>query len=357
MPTATLEITAPDDFHVHLRDDAMLRQVAPLTARQFARALVMPNLKPPVTNVAQALAYRGRILAALPAGSTFTPLMSLYLTDNTPPEEIARARASGAVVAVKYYPAGATTHSDAGVTAVERCYRVFEAMERASMPLLIHGEATGTDIDIFDRERRFVEHTLAALVERFEGLRIVVEHITTAVAADFVHAAPARVAATITPQHLRYNRNHIFAGGIRPHYYCLPILKRETDRLALVRAATGGGAKFFLGTDTAPHARHTKENDCGCAGVFSAASALELYLAAFEEAGAIERFEAFASWHGADFYGIPRNRARIRFERTGTAIPAVVGEGALALVPMEAGTTTPWRLATTSAAGGDPGGS
>ncbi len=343
----TITITRPDDWHLHLRDGAAMRDVLPHTAARFARAIVMPNLKPPVTTTELALAYRERIRGALPPGGRFEPLMTLYLTDNTPPAEIARARDSGAVHAVKYYPAGATTNSDSGVTALEKCFPVLEAMEKAGMPLLVHGEVTDADIDVFDRERVFIERTLAPLVERFQGLKVVMEHITTREAAAFVTAAPQRVAATLTPQHLLLNRNALFTGGVRPHNYCLPILKREVHRAALVAAATGGNPKFFLGTDSAPHARHTKENDCGCAGMYTAHAGIELYAEVFAAAGALDRLEAFAGHFGADFYGLPRNTGKITLQQQPWEVPASVPFGADTLVPMRAGGTVQWRIAGT----------
>lgn len=343
-----ITITRPDDWHLHLRDGPAMRDVLPHTAVRFARAIVMPNLRPPVTTTALALAYRDRILAALPSdplSSRFEPLMTLYLTDNTPPEEIVRARGSGAVQAVKYYPAGATTNSDSGVTDLAKCRAVLEAMERSGMPLLVHGEVTDADVDIFDRERVFIERTLAPLVKSFPGLKVVMEHITTREAAEFVAAAPPRVAATLTPQHLLLSRNALFAGGVRPHNYCLPILKREVHRTALVAAATSGNPKFFLGTDSAPHARHTKENDCGCAGMFSAHAGIELYAEVFAAAGALDRLEGFASHHGADFYGLPRNTEKITLVRESWAVPPSVPFGADTLVPMRAGDSVHWRIA------------
>ncbi len=343
----TITITRPDDWHLHLRDGAAMRDVLPHTAARFARAIVMPNLKPPVTTTELALAYRERIRGALPPGGRFEPLMTLYLTDNTPPAEIARARDSGAVHAVKYYPAGATTNSDSGVTALEKCFPVLEAMEKAGMPLLVHGEVTDADSDVFDRERVFIERTLAPLVERFQGLKVVMEHITTREAAAFVTAAPQRVAATLTPQHLLLNRNALFTGGVRPHNYCLPILKREVHRAALVAAATGGNPKFFLGTDSAPHARHTKENDCGCAGMYTAHAGIELYAEVFAAAGALDRLEAFAGHFGADFYGLPRNTGKITLQQQPWEVPASVPFGADTLVPMRAGGTVQWRIAGT----------
>ncbi|MBX3665798.1 MAG: dihydroorotase [Burkholderiales bacterium] len=343
----TITITRPDDWHLHLRDGAAMRDVLPHTAARFARAIVMPNLKPPVTTTALALAYRERIRAALPPGSRFEPLMTLYLTDNTPPAEIARARQSGIVHAVKYYPAGATTNSDSGVTALEKCFSVLAAMEEAGMPLLVHGEVTDAGVDVFDRERVFIERTLAPLVERFQGLKVVMEHITTREAAAFVTAAPPRVAATLTPQHLLLNRNALFTGGVRPHHYCLPILKREVHRAALVAAATGGNPKFFLGTDSAPHARHTKENDCGCAGMYTAHAGIELYAEVFAAAGALDRLEAFAGHFGADFYGLPRNAEKITLLQEPWNVPASVPFGADTLVPMRAGAAIQWRIAGT----------
>ena len=340
-----ITITRPDDWHLHLRDGAAMRDVLPHTAARFARAIVMPNLRPPVTTTALALAYRDRIRAALPAGSRFEPLMTLYLTDNTSPAEIATAKQSGAVHAVKYYPAGATTNSDSGVTAIEKCFPVLEAMERAGMPLLVHGEVTDAEIDMFDRERVFIERTLAPLTARFRKLKVVMEHITTREAAAFVTAAPPTVAATITPQHLLLNRNALFAGGIRPHHYCLPVLKREVHREALIAAAISGNPKFFLGTDSAPHARHTKENDCGCAGMYTAHAGIELYAEVFAAAGALDRLEGFASQFGADFYGLPRNTGKITLEHQPWQVPASVPFGDDTLVPMRAGAEIQWRIA------------
>jgi len=339
-----LTLTQPDDWHLHLRDGADMVAVLPDTARRFARAIVMPNLKPPVTTTAQAQAYRDRIVAALPAGSTFEPLMTLYLTDNTPADEIRRAKASGFVHAVKLYPAGATTNSDSGVTDVERCHGAIEALAEAGRPLLIHGEVTDPRVDVFDREHVFIERTMAPLVRRFPQLKIVFEHITTTQAAQFVRAAPANVGATITAHHLLLNRNALFQGGVRPHHYCLPVLKREEHREALVQAATSGNPKFFLGTDSAPHARHTKETDCGCAGVYTAHAAIELYAEAFEAAGALDRLEAFASFHGADFYGLPRNTGRITLEKRAWKVPEALPYGRHTLVPMRAGSSVGWSL-------------
>jgi dihydroorotase len=341
----TIAITRPDDWHLHLRDGAQLRAVLPDTARRFARAIVMPNLKPPVTTTRLALEYRDRILAALPAGARFQPLMTLYLTDNTPPAEIAAARASGAVHAVKYYPAGATTHSDVGVTDIARCRGVLEAMEKHDMPLLVHGEVTEPEVDVFDRERVFIERVLTPLVSRFPGLRVVLEHVTTREAVDFVSAAPPRVAATITAHHLLLSRDALFAGGIRPHLYCLPVLKREGHRRALVKAATSGHARFFLGTDSAPHARHTKETTCGCAGIYTAHAALELYAEAFAAAGALDKLEAFASRHGAQFYRLPVNGDSITLTETPWPVPEEIAFGPDRLVPLRAGASVAWKLA------------
>jgi dihydroorotase len=338
-------IIRPDDWHLHLRDGEHLRAVLPDTARRFARAIVMPNLKPPVTTTRLALAYRERVLGALPAGMKFEPLMTLYLTDNTPASEIGEARASGRVHAVKYYPAGATTHSDAGVTDIARCARALEAMERHGMPLLIHGEVTDPEVDVFDRERIFIERVLTPLVDRHPGLKVVLEHITTREAAELVSAAPPRIAATITAHHLLLNRTAIFAGGVRPHHYCLPILKRETHRQALVKAATSGSPKFFLGTDSAPHARHTKETDCGCAGIYTAHAGIELYAEAFAAAGALDRLEGFASRHGPGFYGLPVNADTVTLVETAWTAPADIPFGGDRLVPLRAGAGIAWKLA------------
>lgn len=339
-----IEILRPDDWHLHLRDGHYLRAVAPDTARRFGRAIVMPNLKPPVTTTALAVAYRERVLAAVPAGSKFQPLMTLYLTDNTSPAEIRTARESGAVHAVKYYPAGATTNSDSGVTDISRCYGVLEAMAEQGMPLLVHGEVTDASVDIFDRERVFLERVLAPLVQRFPRLKVVVEHITTREAAQFVREAPPNIAATITAHHLLINRNALFAGGIRPHMYCLPVVKREHHRQALVEAATSGNPKFFLGTDSAPHARHTKENDCGCAGIYTAHAAIELYAEAFDRAGALDKLEGFASLHGPAFYDLPPNAGRITLVREPWKAPASCHYGDDALVPFRAGETIAWKI-------------
>jgi dihydroorotase len=340
----TLTLTRPDDWHLHLRDGALMQSVLPDTARQFARAIVMPNLRPPVTTTAQALEYRARILAALPAGMQFQPLMTLYLTDNTNAEEIRQAKQSGVVHAVKLYPAGATTNSDAGVTDLRKTYAALEEMQRCSLPLLVHGEVTSADIDIFDRESVFIERVLQPLLKDLPELRVVFEHITTSEAAQFVTSAPDTIAATLTPQHLLYNRNAMLVGGIRPHYYCLPILKRETHREALVKAATSGNQKFFLGTDSAPHAQHTKENACGCAGCYSALCAIELYAEVFEAAGALDKLEGFASFYGADYYGLARNTEIITLRREEWQVPASVGFGEHQLVPLRAGEMMKWKL-------------
>ena len=345
MTPQTLAITRPDDWHLHLRDGDAMRSVVGATARVFARAVVMPNLTPPVTTVELAAAYRERIAAALPPGSRFAPLMTLYLTDNTPAAEIARAHASGFVIGVKYYPAGATTNSDSGVSDLARTYAVLAAMEKQGVPLLLHGEVTDPDVDIFDRERIFVDRVLTRIARDFPALKIVLEHITTREAVDFVVAVPPNVGATITAQHLLYSRSALFVGGIRPHYYCTPILKREVHRQALVRAATGGNPKFFLGTDSAPHARHLKENACGCAGCYSAHAALELYAEAFEMAGALDRLEAFASFHGADFYGLPRNTDRLTLRREAWTVPEAYPFGEHSVAPLRAGERVLWRTA------------
>ncbi len=341
-----LTLTRPDDWHLHLRDGQALAAVVTATAAVFARAIVMPNLQPPITTVAAAAAYRDRILAAVPAGfkAAFTPLMTLYLTDATAQDEIRRAMASGFVPAVKYYPAGATTHSDHGVSALSRVSGTLAAMEREGMVLCVHGEVTDPDVDVFDREKVFVDRALAQIVSDFPGLRVVVEHITTREAAQFVADAGPGVAATITPQHLLYSRNAMFVGGIRPHYYCLPILKRETHRQALVAAAVSGNPKYFLGTDSAPHARHTKEQACGCAGCYSAPIALPLYAEAFEDAGALDRLEGFASHFGADFYRLPRNVDQVTLERLSQTVPESLPYGEYTIVPLRAGETVRWRV-------------
>jgi dihydroorotase len=341
--TDTLTITRPDDWHIHFRDGAAMRSVLPDTARVFGRAIAMPNLKPPVVSVAEAAAYRDRLLAAAGAAA-FDPLMTLYLTDNTQPDEIRRARASGFVHAVKYYPAGATTNSDSGVTELAKAYRAIAAMEEVGMPLLLHGEVVDAEVDVFDREAVFIERHLVRLMNDFPRLKIVLEHITTRQAAEFVVAAPANVAATITVHHMLYNRNAMFRGGIRPHMYCLPVLKREQHRQALVAAAISGNPKFFLGTDSAPHAVGAKEAACGCAGIYSAHAAIELYAEAFEDAGALDRLEAFASFHGADFYGLPRHADTITLRRENWTAPARLGLGDEALIPLRAGETIRWRV-------------
>jgi dihydroorotase len=339
-----IAITRPDDWHLHLRDGDVLADALAHTARCFARAIVMPNLKPPVVDTAKALAYRRRILDALAPGSDFQPLMTLYLTDETTPEEIATAKASGHVFACKLYPAGATTNSENGVTDPVGCYPVFEAMQREGLPLLVHGEVTDDHVDIFDREQRFIEERLAPIVREFPALKVVFEHVTTAEAVDFVRAGPATLGATITPHHLLYNRNAMLAGGIRPHLYCLPVLKRERHRVALVSAATGGHPRFFLGTDSAPHPIGDKETACGCAGAFSAHAAIELYAEVFEQAGALDRLEGFASHHGADFYGLPRNEGTIRLRRESWSVPPSYPFGASRVVPLRARETVSWRL-------------
>jgi dihydroorotase len=336
-----LTITRPDDWHLHLRDGEMLAAVLPDSARRFARAIVMSNLRPPARTLAEALDYRQRILAAVPAGMRFEPLMTLYLTDNTDPAEIARAHASGVVHAVKYYPAGATTNSDSGVTDIRRVDAVLDAMQAAGLPLLLHGEVTDADIDIFDREAVFIDRILTPLLARFPRLKIVLEHITTRQAAEFVVAAPANVAATLTAHHLLYNRNAMLVGGIRPHYYCLPVLKRESHRQALVEAAISGNPKFFLGTDSAPHAKQAKETACGCAGCYTAHAAIELYAEAFAAAGALDKLEAFASFHGPDFYGLPRNTDKITLLSETHLVPPDHPAG---VVPLRAGEALNWRL-------------
>jgi dihydroorotase len=339
-----ITITRPDDWHLHLRDGEQMRAVLPDTVRRFARAIVMPNLKPPVTTTRLALEYRSRILAALPPEARFEPLMTLYLTEAMPPAEVARARASGAVHAVKYYPAGATTHSEAGVTDLARCYRVLEELQKQGMPLLVHGEVTDPAVDVFDREKAFIERVAAPLVERFPELKIVIEHITTREAVEFVSAAPPRVAATVTAHHLLLNRGALFAGGLRPHHYCLPVLKREEHRTAVLGAATSGNPKFFLGTDSAPHARGAKEADCGCAGIYTAHAAIELYAEAFAAAGALDRLEGFASHFGARFYGLPVNRDTLTLEERSWSVPRELSFGAETLVPFRAGASVGWSL-------------
>ena len=341
--TDTLTITRPDDWHIHFRDGAAMQSVLPDTARVFGRAIAMPNLKPPVVSVADAGAYRERLLAAA-VGTAFEPLMTLYLTDNTQPEEIHRARASGFVHAVKYYPAGATTNSDSGVTELSKAYPAIAALEEIGMPLLLHGEVVDSDVDVFDREAVFIERYLTRLLRDFPRLQIVLEHITTRQAAEFVAAAPANVAATITVHHLLYNRNAMFKGGIRPHMYCLPVLKREQHRQALIAAAISGNPKFFLGTDSAPHAVGAKETACGCAGIYSAHAAIELYAEAFEDAGALDRLEAFASFYGADFYGLPRHADTITLKRESWTLPESLAMGSERLVPLRAGESLKWKV-------------
>jgi dihydroorotase len=341
--TEALLITRPDDWHLHLRDGAALAAVVAHTARQFGRAIIMPNLKPPVTTTAMALAYRDRIRQALPPGSAFEPLMTLYLTDRLPPDEIRRAKAAG-VVAVKLYPAGATTNSDAGVTDLSRVHATLEAMQREGLLLLVHGEVTDPAIDLFDREALFIDTQLTGLRRDFPELKIVFEHITTREAAQYVAEAGPRTAATITAHHLLYNRNAIFTGGIRPHYYCLPVLKREEHRRALMAAATSGGAKFFLGTDSAPHAAHLKEHAVGCAGCYTALTALELYAEAFDSVGALDRLEGFASHHGADFYGLPRNTGTVTLRRERWTVPDTLPFGEATLKPLRGGESLAWRL-------------
>ena len=339
----TLTLTRPDDWHLHVRDGDALHTVVPHTAAQFGRAIIMPNLRPPVTSAAQALAYKERILAAVPPGVQFEPLMTLYLTDNLPPSEIARAHGAG-VVAAKLYPAGATTNSDAGVTDLKKVYKTLEALQRAGMPLLVHGEVTSPDIDLFDREAVFIDTQLIPLRRDFPELKIVFEHITTLEAAQYVAGADRFTVATVTAHHLLYNRNALFTGGIRPHYYCLPVLKRETHRAALVQAATSGSDRFFLGTDSAPHPAHLKEHASGCAGCYTAHAAMELYAEAFDAAGALDRLEGFASFHGADFYGLPRNTGTITLRRESWTPPDSFPFGEADLKPLRAGEALPWRL-------------
>ena len=339
-----ITITRPDDWHLHLRDGDFLRAVLPDTARRFARAIVMPNLKPPVTTTARALEYRGRILAALPAGLKFEPLMTLYLTDGTTADEIRRAKKSGIVHAVKYYPAGATTNSDAGLAGLSLCDDALGAMQECGLPLLVHGEVTARDVDIFDRERFFIDRELAPALEKFSRLRVVFEHITTSEAVQFVLGSPPRVAATITAHHLLLSRNALFEGGIRPHHFCMPILKREEDRQALIRAAMSGNSKFFLGTDSAPHARSTKEAACGCAGIYTAHAGIELYAEIFGACNALDKLEGFASTFGADFYGLPRNQDKITLVKEAWGVPEKLPFHNDALVPFRAGGTVGWRV-------------
>jgi dihydroorotase len=345
MTTESITITRPDDWHLHLRDGDILNSVAPFTAKQFARAIVMPNLKPAVTTVKQAVDYLDRILAAV-EGSDFEPLMTLYLTDNTSAEEIIAARKSCFIKGVKLYPAGATTNSDEGVTDIRKCDAALEEMQRAGIPLLVHGEVTDSSVDVFDREKVFIDRVLMPLMQRFPELKIVFEHITTADAVDFVLDTGPQMGATITVHHLMYNRNAMFEGGIRPHHYCLPVLKRETHRQALLRAAASGSSKFFLGTDSAPHAKNLKESACGCAGIFSAHAAIELYATVFDLIGALDKLEAFASFHGPDFYGLARNSGTITLEKTGQTIPDSYPMADQSVVPLMAGQTIPWKISS-----------
>lgn len=340
----SITLIRPDDWHLHVRDDDVLKDIIPHTAARFGRAIIMPNLKPPVTTTAQAQAYQQRILAAVPTGINFTPLMTLYLTDNMQPSEIATAKQSGIIHAVKYYPAGATTNSDAGVTDLKKTYAVLERMQIQGIPLLLHGEVTDSDIDIFDREAVFIDKVLLPLRKEFPELKIVLEHITTAQAVEFVLSTPDNVAATITPQHLLFNRNDIFKGGIRPHYYCLPILKREQHREALVKAATSGNSKFFLGTDSAPHAQSAKESACGCAGMYSAHAAIELYAEAFEQNNALDMLEGFASKFGPEFYQLPVNTDKITLIKETQQIVDFYEFGNERLIPLKAGETIQWKL-------------
>ena len=338
----TLTITRPDDWHLHVRDGAALASVVPHTAAQFGRAIIMPNLRPPVTTTVQALSYKERIAQAVPAAMAFEPLMTLYLTDVTPPDEIARAAEAG-IVALKLYPAGATTNSDAGVTDIRKTYKVLEAMQRAGLKLLVHGEVTDSEIDLFDREAVFIDRVMAPLRKDFPELKVVFEHITTKEAAQYVAEADAHTTATITAHHLLYNRNAIFLGGIRPHYYCLPVLKREVHRQALVQAATSGSPKFFLGTDSAPHPAHLKEHASGCAGCYTALTALELYAEAFEAAGALDKLEGFASFFGADFYGLPRNSGRVTLRKEAWTVPDEVAFGETVVKPLRGGEVVHWK--------------
>ncbi len=343
--TKSITITRPDDWHLHVRDELTLSSVIGHTARQFARAIIMPNLKTPVVSTTDALAYRQRILDSLPDGSHFTPLMTLYLTDNTRAEEIIRAKASGLIHAVKLYPSGATTHSDAGVSDIEKTYDTLATMAEVGMPLLVHGEATQAEIDVFDREQVFIENTLIPVLDKIPELRVVLEHITTREAVDFISNGPERVGATITAHHLLMNRNAMFKGGIRPHNYCLPVLKRETHRLALIEAIRSGHPRFFLGTDSAPHNKHSKESACGCAGIYTAHAALELYLEAFENAGVLDKFEAFASFNGADFYGLPRNTDKITIHKQTWQVPSEYPLGNdESIVPLRAGEELNWSF-------------
>lgn len=344
-----ITLLRPDDWHIHLRDGAVLAHTVADVARTFARAIIMPNLVPPVRNTAEADAYRQRILAARPAGSQFQPLMVLYLTDNTSAEDVRTAKASGFVHAAKLYPAGATTNSDSGVTSIDKIFPALQAMAEVDLPLLVHGEVTRAEVDVFDREKRFIDEQLSRVVERFPSLKVVFEHITTSDAVQFVNAASSNVGATITAHHLLYNRNHMLVGGIRPHFYCLPILKRNTHQEALLDAATSGSAKFFLGTDSAPHAKHAKEAACGCAGCYTAYAAIELYAEAFEQRNALDKLEAFASHFGPDFYSLPRNTDRITLVREEWTAPASLPLGEHTVIPLRAGENLRWRLLETPA--------
>lgn len=344
----TLTITTPDDWHLHVRDAAAMAAVVPHTAARFARAIIMPNLKPPVVATEQAIAYRNRILQTLPEGHPFNPLMTLYLTDNTPPDEIHSAKRSGQVVAVKYYPAGATTNAQDGVTDIRNTYATLAALEEAALPLLVHGEVTDPGVDVFDREKYFIDRVLEPLTRKFPQLRIVFEHITTSQAVEFVASQGEQIAATITPQHLLFNRNELFNGGIRPHYYCLPVLKRESHRAALLAAATSGNPKYFLGTDSAPHSRLRKETACGCAGIYSAHAGIELYAQIFEGVDALDKLEGFASYFGADFYRLDRNTTQITLQREAWQVPQHYPMGNDELIPLLAGEYLDWRLVTPS---------
>ena len=339
-----ITFTRPDDWHVHLRDGDEMRAVVADTARRFARAIIMPNLTPPVTTTKMAMAYRGRILAALPKRSKFEPLMTLYLIDKTSPQEIVKAKQSSIVHGVKYYPAGATTHSAPGVIDLKKCFAALEEMQKQDLPLLVHGEVTDSEVDVFDREKVFIEHVLLALTQRFSQLRIVLEHITTREAVEYVKSAPDNIAATITAHHLLLNRSAMFSGGLRPHHYCLPVLKREMHRQVLIKAATSGYPKFFLGSDSAPHSKNAKEAGCGCAGIYTAHAAIELYAEAFEQAGALDKLEAFASFHGADFYRLPRNTSTITLTKQSWKVPRSLSFGDETLVPMRADETVSWKL-------------
>lgn len=342
--TKTITMTRPDDWHLHLRDGAALKAVVADTAKQFGRAIVMPNLRPPVTTTALAAAYRDRIVQALPEGADFKPLMTLYLTEKTSAEEVLKAKASGLVYGVKLYPAGATTNSDSGVTNIDKCADTFAAMQKAGLPLLVHAEVTDADVDVFDREKVFIDRHMRPLIAKYPNLKVIFEHITTKDAADFVAAAGDNVAATITAHHLLMNRNDMFKGGIRPHHYCLPILKREEHRLALVKAATSGSPKFFLGTDSAPHAKNAKEAMCGCAGMYTAHAAIELYAEVFEAANALDKLEGFASFYGADFYGLPRNAKQVNLAKESWTVPESYPYDGDVLVPLRAGGVVGWKI-------------